>query len=135
MRPVTLRGASPYLLAALFTTTGILHFVTPRTFDAIIPNAVPAKRAVTYLSGVGELACAGALIRRRTRLWGARASFMLLVVVFPANIQMALDARGAIGRALAYGRLPVQLPLLWWAWAVHRDTTRRQGATFTRPAR
>ena len=135
MRPVALRGASPYLLAALLTATGILHFVTPRTFDAIIPNAIPAKRAVTYLSGVGELACAGALVARRTRRWGARASFILFVVVFPANLQMAFDARGLVGRTIAYARLPLQLPLLWWAWAVYRDTPRSEGATFTPPAR
>ena len=49
----------------------------------------------------------------------------LFVVVFPGNIKMALDSRPG-GRswtgkpAVAWGRLPLQVPLVAWALAVGR---------------
>ena len=115
-----MRSRSPYLLAALLTTTGLLHFLIPRTFDAIVPAALPAKRALTYGSGLAELACAAAVAYLPTRRRGALATAALFVAVFPANIQMALDAHGPLAKALAYARLPLQVPLVWWALQVAR---------------
>ena len=46
---------------------------------------------------------------------------MLFVAVFPANVQMALDAHGLAGRTLAYARLPLQVPLVLWALRVRRS--------------
>jgi uncharacterized membrane protein len=72
-----------------------------------------------YASGVAELICAIGLVRR-TR-WAAAASIATLGAVFPANVQMALDsgsgrnAGPADRRALAWGRLPLQLPMVWAA--------------------
>ena len=66
-----------------------------------------------------ELVCAAGLLRR-TR-WAAAASVATLVAVFPANVQMALDAgtgRNAgpsDSRAIAWGRLPLQLLMVWAA--------------------
>jgi uncharacterized membrane protein len=50
------------------------------------------------------------------------------VVVFPANVQMALDAqrrpRATAYRAATWLRLPVQLPLVLGARAVAHDASR-----------
>ncbi|MHB8508192.1 MAG: DoxX family protein, partial [Candidatus Dormibacteria bacterium] len=79
------------------------------------------------LSGGLELACAVALILPRTRRAGGWATAALLLAVFPANIQMALDGgiRGAgfpMGSpVLAWLRLPLQLPLVLMALAVARE--------------
>ena len=54
-------------------------------------------------------------------LWAAPASVALLGAVFPANLQMALDAGSgrnpgaADTRLVAWGRLPLQLPMVWAA--------------------
>jgi uncharacterized membrane protein len=47
---------------------------------------------------------------------------VLFVAVFPANIQMAVDwrSRPIADQAIAYGRLPLQIPLVLWALAVRR---------------
>ena len=118
---------SPYLLAALLTTTGTLHFVVPRTFSAIVPPQLPEPLALVYLSGAAELACAAGLVVPRTRRLAGWATAALFVAVFPGNVQMALDAsdRSALYRAATYVRLPVQVPLV--AWAV-------QVARFSRPS-
>jgi uncharacterized membrane protein len=117
------RAASPYALAGLLTVTGTTHFTAPRQYAAIVPHRLRAKRfELVYLSGLAELACAVGLALPRTRRLAARATAVLFVAVFPANVTMALDSRG---RSTAYqagtwARLPVQAPLVWWALSVAR---------------
>jgi len=59
---------------------------------------------------VAELACAGLVLAPRTRRAGAWATVLLLIGVFPANVQHALDDGGVV-----WLRLPVQWPLIRWA--------------------
>lgn len=120
-----LRAGSPYLLAAVLATGGAAHFVVPASYDAIIPEFLPMPRALTYASGVAELGCAALLVAPRTRRVGAWASAALLVAVFPANVQMALDAGAPtaaswVRPALTWVRLPLQVPLVAWAVSLAR---------------
>ncbi|GAB1642713.1 MauE/DoxX family redox-associated membrane protein [Krasilnikovia sp. MM14-A1259] len=113
-------------LAALLTTSGVGHFARPEPFDRIVPRTLPGSaRTWTYLSGAAELAVAAALTRPRTRRLGALAAAGLFVAVFPANVKMAVDWRHAppVYRAAAYARLPLQVPLVWWALRVARRST------------
>jgi uncharacterized membrane protein len=117
-----LRDASPYLLAGLLTVTGTLHFVAPRPFAEIVPEQLPSPYGLVYASGVAELACAAGLAVPRTRRLAGWATALLFVAVFPANVQMALDAAGRSDayRWGTYARLPVQVPLVLWAVSVGR---------------
>jgi uncharacterized membrane protein len=114
-------------LAALLGFAGVSHFVNPGFFDEIVPHALPGSpRSWTYVSGVAELACAVAVARRSTRRAGGLAAALVFVAVFPANIQMAVDwrSRPARDQAAAYGRLPLQIPLVLWALRVSRNAAR-----------
>jgi uncharacterized membrane protein len=104
-------------LAGLLATTGVLHFGQPRPFDGIVPRSLPGSpRTWTYLSGVAELAVAAALTHPRSRRAGGLAAAALFAAVFPANVKMAVDWRHEppARRAIAYGRLPLQAPLILW---------------------
>jgi uncharacterized membrane protein len=104
-------------LAGLLTAAGVLHFAQPRPFDSIVPRALPGSpRTWTYLSGIAELAVAAAVAHPRTRRAGGLAAAGLFAAVFPANVKMAADWRHAppLRRAIAYGRLPLQAPLILW---------------------
>jgi uncharacterized membrane protein len=109
------------VLAGFWMFGGIMHFVIPRTYQAIVPPQVPMSAAdAVAISGVAEFACGVAVLNDRTlpaARWGILA---LLVAVFPANIYMAVDPEGAhakhIPRILLWGRLPLQALLGWWAW-------------------
>lgn len=110
-------------LAGMLATMGTLHLLVPGPFDAIVPRSLPGSpRTWTYLSGVAELAVAAAVAHPRTRKTGALAAAALFVGVFPANCKMAYDWRKAspAKRAIAYGRLPLQVPLVLWARRVAR---------------
>lgn len=111
-------------LAALLGVAGTLHLVRPRPFDHLIPRRLGRPRPWVLASGVAELACAAALAHPSTRRPGAWASAALLVAVFPGNVTMAVRSRR--GRhwsrhpVIAWGRLPLQVPLVLWAVRVAR---------------
>jgi uncharacterized membrane protein len=118
---VRFRRRAPLALAAAFLGSGIVHLARPQVFASIMPRAIPEAHHsdLIYVSGVAELVCAAGLLRR-TR-WAAPASIAVLAAVFPANVQMALDAGTgrntglSDSRAVAWGRLPLQLGMAWAA--------------------
>ena len=108
------------LLGAFFLVAGTLHFVKPRPYVAIVPDALPRKRELVYASGVAEIAGgAGALAAptRRAAGWWLIAT---LIAVFPANVNMAVNAERfrAVPEPLLWVRLPVQGVLIAWVWRV-----------------
>jgi uncharacterized membrane protein len=110
-------------LAGILATSGMVHLARPQVYEPIMPAFVPAHREVIYASGVLELACAAGLLHPRTRSWAGWASFALLLGVYPANLKMAGDAARSGRpplRAVAFGRLPLQLPMLWSAYKAAR---------------
>ncbi len=127
------RTIAPRLLAAGFLASAAVHFVRPATFEPIMPRVIArrAHRPLIYLSGVIEVVCGYGLLRRRP--WAPVASILVLVSVFPANVQMALDAGTGRNpgvtdsRALAWGRLPLQA-LMIWAAGEARDRRQRGDA-------
>ena len=114
---------SALTLAALLGAAGVTHFARPEPYDTIVPRLLPGSpRWWTYASGMAELAVAAAMAIPRTRKAGGWAAAALFTAVFPANVQMAIDwrERPLMLRAAAYGRLPLQLLLIWWALTASR---------------
>jgi uncharacterized membrane protein len=109
-------SASALSLAGLLAVAGAAHFVVPGPYERIVPGVFGDPAFWVRWSGVAELACAGLVLHPRTRRVGALAAAGLFVVVFPANVRMALD--GGVPYGLAWARLPLQLPLVWWALRV-----------------
>jgi uncharacterized membrane protein len=108
-------------LAGFLAGAGISHFVVPSFYDEIVPHALPGSpRVWTQLSGLAELGVAAAVAYRPTRKLGGLLAAGLFVGVFPGNLQMAWDWRNrpASERLVAYGRLPLQIPLIVWALRV-----------------
>lgn len=110
-------------LAAVLLVAGATHLVAPQVYDGLIPSALGRPRPWVLGSGLAELACGVAVAVPGTRRQGALAAAGLLVAVFPGNVVMALRSRPGVARAahrpaLAWGRLPLQVPLVLWALAV-----------------
>jgi uncharacterized membrane protein len=112
-------------LAGVMVSAGVTHFVAPAAYERIVPRWAGDPRRVVVVSGAAEIACGALLSSRRSGRVGGWLTAALLLAVFPANVQMALDAgteRQAVPgmpvgrfRAIALGRLPLQLPLVGWA--------------------
>jgi uncharacterized membrane protein len=78
-------------LAAMFVLTGVAHFVNPlrRDMVAIVPPRLPAPGLLVTVTGVLELAGAAGLLYPPTRVAAAVGLFVLMVVMFPANVYAA----------------------------------------------
>ncbi len=111
-------------LAALLATTTAVHFVKPHTFDAAVPDWLPGRKLDWEIgSGFAELACAGLIAYPPSRRIGGYAAAALFVAVFPGNLHMARTARSPRAKRVTLLRLPLQIPLVWWAWRVARSAT------------
>jgi len=115
---------SRLLLGVLFLAAGALHFAFTRRYIVIIPAWLPAPHTLVFLSGAAEIAGGLGLLApnpalQRAAAWGLTA---LLLAVFPANIYMATHSAAfpATPAWALWARLPLQLPLLWWAWLYTR---------------
>ena len=108
------------LLGAVFITTGLLHFLKPGVYEAIMPPQLPAQRELVYASGVAELAGGAAVLAHRSAPVGGWWLIATLVAIFPANVYMAVEAERfkSIPEPLLWARLPLQALLILWVWRV-----------------
>ncbi len=115
-------GRTTFLIA-IFAGSGVLHFLRPAPFVAIVPEVLPRKKELVHISGLIELVGAVMLAIPRTRRRGGALAAALLVGVFPANVSMAIRAgrRSRWYRAAAWARLPLQFPLVKWAWQAGQE--------------
>ena len=115
------------ILGAFFLVAGALHFIKPRPYEAIMPEALPAHRELVYLSGLAELAGGAGVLVHRTRRPAGWWLIATMLAVFPANVNMAVNAerfRG-IPEPLLWARLPLQGAIVYWIWRVTSAATPR----------
>jgi len=113
------RAISRWVLTVFMVGAGVNHFVSPASYVGMMPSALPAPETLVYVSGVAEILGGLGLILPATRRLAAWGLIALLVAVFPANLNMAINhlplgTRAVPGWAL-WARLPLQLVLIWWA--------------------
>jgi uncharacterized membrane protein len=108
------------LLAGIFISGGLLHFLVPGPYLRILPPILPWPKALLWISGAAEIAGGIGLLLPALRRIAAYGLMILLVLVFPANIYMAaahVPFAGIAGESWAqWCRLPLQIPLILWAW-------------------
>ena len=120
-------------MGALYVVAGSLHFMATPTYMRIMPAFLPAHRELVLLSGAAEIAGGLGLLVPQTRTaqpgraaaWGL---VLLLVAVFPANLTFITDPTRfpQVPLWAAWLRLPLQLPLIVWAWRYTRPTPMAQ---------
>ncbi|MDA0181559.1 hypothetical protein OJ997_14740 [Solirubrobacter phytolaccae] len=105
-------------LGATFITTGVLHFLRPRMYEAIMPRSLPAHRELVYASGVAEIVGGAGVLHPKTRRAAGWWLIATLVAVFPANVEMAAHPERfkKIPKSLLYARLPLQGAMIASVW-------------------
>jgi uncharacterized membrane protein len=78
------------------------------------------------ISGAAEIAGGLGVLFPPTRRAAAWGLVLLLVAVWPANLWMAQHPERFPGIPMwaLWLRLPLQLPLIWWAWRYTREDSR-----------
>jgi uncharacterized membrane protein len=105
-------------MTVLYIVAGLNHFIHPEFYIKIMPPWIPLHEELVFVSGICEVLFALLLIYPFTRRFGAWCIIGLLIVIFPANIQMMLDYQHENNPLLwlTILRLPIQILLIWWAY-------------------
>jgi uncharacterized membrane protein len=110
-----------WLLAFIFVGAGAYHFINPAAYLRIMPGYLPYPLELIYISGFWEIIAGLAMLLPQLRPWSGYNLIVLLLAVFPANINMALQPQLVAGVPvwLLWLRLPLQFVLIWWVWRVN----------------
>ena len=112
----TLNQVGSKVVIGAFLVSGTFHLIAPAQFMPLLPDWTPYPLEFVYLSGIAELLAAIGLIARLR--WAPIFTALVLLAVWPANWRVAIEAtnNAEIATAvIAWLRLPLQLPLIYWA--------------------
>jgi uncharacterized membrane protein len=113
MNTTRLQWLTRAVIGLSFAAIGVLHFVDPAPFVAIVPPYLPWHLELVYVSGFFEILGGVGLIYPRTRRLAAWGLVALLIAVYPANIHMLVNEVYTEGmpreKWLLWARMPLQL--------------------------
>jgi len=112
----TLNQVGFKVVIGAFLVSGTFHLIAPAQFMPLLPDWTPYPLVLVYLSGIAELLAAIGLIAKLR--WAPIFTGLVLLAVWPANWWVAIEAtnNAEIATAvIAWLRLPLQLPLIYWA--------------------
>ncbi len=101
--------------------TGVSHVAMPDSFRVYFPGWVPVVDALVYATGAVEVVGGLALFGRRYRAQVGLAIAAYFVLVFPANVYVAVagveqSLPGLLDASwYPWVRLPFQALFVWWA--------------------
>ena len=110
-------------MAAMLLFTAVGHFLFPTGMVMMLPEFVPYKRAMVFLTGIFEVAAAIGLLIPDTRHLSALFLMLFFIMVLPANINAAIkkvdfEKADNSGKGVDYlwFRVPLQIVFFLWAW-------------------
>ena len=100
---------------------GTNHFLRPDIYEPMLPLLFSKKALFwVWVSGYLELLFGICLLTKSLRKLGGWGLFFLLIAIYPANINMAINNVPLDGQPVApvllWLRLPFQFLFLWLAW-------------------
>ena len=116
-----------WVLGGFYVLNGLNHFFNADAYIAIMPAYLPWHSQLVVLSGVAEIAVGVGVLIPTTRLTAAWGIILLLILIFPANLYVAMNGLAYVGdepsTLLNWVRLPFQLVLSAWAYWYTKPTT------------
>lgn len=108
------------VFAVCMIVAGITHFTAPYTYANIVPPQLPYPVAIVYISGFFEILGGIGLLVPSVSQAAAWGLVLLLIAVYPANINMAVNHihidNVPDGNWFQAIRLPFQFVLIAWAY-------------------
>ncbi|GAB3957915.1 hypothetical protein GCM10028805_51530 [Spirosoma harenae] len=121
--PYLLNTHNDALLATtvMFVLIGLSHLRKPESLEYMVPTFLPNARFFVLLSGAAELILAVGILFSDTRFWSAWGLILLLIAIFPANINVAINNLPPPGGLPAkpwyvWSRLLFQPLYMLWIW-------------------
>ncbi|MGB5818811.1 MAG: hypothetical protein WBG90_04945 [Saonia sp.] len=124
-----IKGAIDYSLAGriamslmlIFTAMG--HFMFTQGMAQMVPNAIPSKIAIVYLSGIFEILLAIGLLVPKYKVSTGWILMLFFILILPANIKASLESinyeTGELdgkGPGYLWFRVPLQVLFIFWVY-------------------
>ncbi|PJZ36502.1 motility protein [Leptospira levettii] len=111
-----------YSLALFYIVAGTNHFFSPEFYLEMMPDYLPFHELLNVTSGLSEITLGLLVLYERMRKLACYGLILLLLAIYPANINMLLEALDGKDFGVPiwalYVRLPFQFLFIYWAWAV-----------------
>jgi len=117
----TWQHSACYALAVMFVFTGIAHFNKMKhDLARMVPSIFSQPMPLVYFTGILEFMGAAGLLLPRFRSLAGICLILLLITMFPANVNAAMKGAPLAGKPATplWLRAPMQLlfiGLLWWS--------------------
>ena len=105
----------------LFTATG--HFLFTKGMSMMIPNFIPFKESLVYLTGFFEILIAFGLIIQNLKVISGWILIIFLLLMLPANIYASINnvnyqdgSFNGNGIIYLWFRIPLQILFITWAF-------------------
>ena len=119
------------VFAVCIIVAGITHFIAPDTYVKIVPPQLPYPEAIVYISGFFEILGGIGLLVPLVSQAAAWGLVLLLIAVYPANINMAVNNihldNIPDGNWFQAIRLPFQFVLIAWAYWYTKPDRQSEG--------
>jgi uncharacterized membrane protein len=120
------RTVALWMTALFFMAAGLNHFLNPAPYLSMMPPYLPYPDALNIISGAAEILGGAGILLPPIRVWAGWGIVLLLVAVFPANLNVALHGWKGYNIAawLLWARLPFQpllIALVYWVCIFRPD--------------
>lgn len=110
-------------MAVMLVFTAIGHFAFTKGMIMMVPDFVPFKKEVVYLTGFIEIAAAVGLLIPGLRMVTGWLLILFFLLLLPANIKAAIEqidyqkgTLGGPGMGYLWFRVPLQILFMVWTY-------------------
>jgi len=115
------------VIALFMIYAGIQHFVKPEFFLPFVPEFLPLKTTIIYVSGIAEILVGLLLLIKKYAKIGAFGILVLLFLFLPIHIWDVFAEAPVIGsRKAALIRLPIQFLLIFIVWRIKNSVSTKK---------
>lgn len=115
--------AARIAMAGMLVFTAIGHFAFTEGMSAMLPEFLPKKKDLVFITGLMEIALAIGLLLQQYRYASAWILIVFFILVLPANIKAALDhidyqsgENDGPGISYLWFRVPLQVFFVLWVY-------------------
>lgn len=120
---LNLRNTGNLAMTTMLILTGVSHFYMTLGMTMMLPDFLPFKTELVYLTGLFELLAAIGLLFEKLRRPIGILLMIFFILILPANVFAAINhiniSEASInGHGLSYlwFRIPLQLLFIGWVW-------------------
>ena len=115
-----------FVFCLFYIGAGVNHFWHPKGYIDLIPPYLPVHYLLNIISGILEISGSILMMIPYTRKLSVIIIISLLIAFIPVHIYMVqmngcISSNFCIASWMAWARLPLQVPLIWWAWKTYKS--------------